>query len=104
MVIFIDIDRTICYIPDGPGSSEDNPDYSKALPMTGNIRKANRLYEEGHEITYWTARGSKTGKDWEGTTRIQLEKWGAKYHHLMMGKPYYDLYIDDKVLNTKDWV
>lgn len=104
MVIFIDIDKTICYIPEGPGAGEDNPDYSKALPITGNIRKANRLYEQGHLITYWTARGSKTGKDWESITENQLQTWGVRYHFLKMGKPHYDLFIDDKALNTKDWV
>ena len=104
MVIFIDIDKTICYIPDIPDTIDDAPDYSTALPIVENIRKGNRLYEQGHEITYWTARGSKTHKNWEGLTRIQLEKWGVKYHHLLMGKPYYDLFIDDKALNTEHWV
>ena len=101
MVIFIDIDKTICYIPDE--DNYDDPDYSRAKPMTGNIRKANRLYEEGHEITYWTARGSLTRKDWRAVTEAQLLKWGAKYHYLMLGKPHYDLFIDDKALNVKDW-
>ena len=27
----------------------------------------------------------------------QLNKWGAKFHELKMGKPAYDLFIDDKI-------
>jgi len=52
---------------------------------------------------YWTARGAKTGFDWSGLTSQQLQSWGCKYHELRLDKPYYDLYIDDKVLNTEDW-
>jgi len=39
----------------------------------------------------------------EQHTKDQLEEWGAKYHELIMGKLYYDLYIDDKVINARDW-
>ena len=34
----------------------------------------------------------------------QLKKWDVKYHKLLMCKPSYDLYIDDKALNfKKNW-
>ena len=36
-------------------------------------------------------------------TRDQLELWGAKYHDLILGKPVYDLFIDDKCINTTAW-
>ena len=29
-------------------------------------------------------------------TKNQLKKWKVKYHHLIMGKPSYDLFVDDK--------
>ncbi len=29
-------------------------------------------------------------------TNNQLVKWGVKFHKLIMGKPEYDLFIDDK--------
>ena len=32
-----------------------------------------------------------------------FEKWGVKYHDLKLDKPYYDLFIDDKNMNTVDW-
>jgi hypothetical protein len=96
MVIYIDIDETIC-------NSPDKSDYSNSTPIIENIEKANKLYEEGHTIVYWTARGSKSGKDWSSVTLDQFKKWGVKYHELKFGKPYYDLFIDDKNINTLNW-
>tara|TARA_R100000152_G_C6777385_1_gene207204 strand:- start:1243 stop:1536 length:294 start_codon:yes stop_codon:yes gene_type:complete len=96
MIIYIDIDETIC------NNSEDR-DYSKAIPILTNIQKANKLYDEGNTIVYWTARGTTTGIDWTEVTEKQLKKWGVKYHDLKLGKPHYDLFIDDKVLNTEEW-
>ena len=29
----------------------------------------------------------------------QLKKWGVKFHKLLMGKPSYDVIIDDKAFN-----
>ena len=51
---------------------------------------------------YWTGRGSVTKINWYELTKKQLNEWGCKYHELRMGKPYYDLFIDDKNLNVKD--
>ena len=67
--------------------------------LTG-IEIINRLYDEGHTIVYWTARGCKSGVDWTDVTVRQLKEWGAKSHDVVLGKPYYDLFIDDKALNS----
>ena len=96
MVIYIDVDETIC-------NSLNKPDYTNSTPIKENIQKANKLYDEGHTIVYWTARGTLTGINWEKTTLKQFKKWGVKFHDLKFGKPYYDLFIDDKNLNTKNW-
>ena len=96
MVIYIDIDETICHSP-------DKPNYTTSTPIAENIAKANKLYDEGHLIVYWTARGSATGVDWGEVTKAQLDKWGVKRHGLKFGKPSYDLFIDDKNINTIDW-
>ena len=38
-------------------------------------------------------------------TKNQLKKWGVKYHKLIMGKPSYDIFVDDKALFFKDkWI
>lgn len=100
MKIFVDIDETIC---SNKGPKHLARDYSLALPNKENIKAINKLYDEGHHITYWTARGTITGIDWTEITRQQLSKWNAHFHNLILGKPHYDLYIDDKSINTKAW-
>ena len=96
MVIYIDVDETIC-------NSPDKPDYTTSTPIIENISKANKLYDDGNTIIYWTARGTVTGMDWKTTTLNQFKEWGVKFHDLKFGKPYYDLIIDDKNLNTENW-
>ena len=97
MKIFVDIDDTICY-----HNEEDRKifDYSKAKPYVERIAKINNLYDEGHEIIYWTARGTVTQKLWFCATYEQLKSWGCKFHELKMGKPAYDLFIDDKNIHS----
>jgi hypothetical protein len=109
MIIYVDIDETICHynLPttniNYTNINIDIPrDYNRAIPIDENIAKVNSLYDLGHHIVYWTARGTKTGIDWTDITRAQLLKWGAKYHELKMGKPYYDLLIDDKAMTNFD--
>ena len=35
-------------------------------------------------------------------TKTQLKKWKVKYHKLILGKPSYDLIVDDKgIFSTK---
>ncbi len=89
MKIYVDIDNTIC--------SQIGEEYNQAKPWPENIAKINKLYDEGHYIKYWTARGSGSGIDWYRLTKEQLEQWNCKYHELSTGeKPYYDLLICDK--------
>ena len=96
MIIFVDIDETICDTP-------ENRDYTLSAPIKENIEKANKLYDEGHTIVYWTARGSVSGRDLTELTNQKIKDWGVKCHEVRLGKPYYDLFIDDKNMNTKDW-
>ena len=95
MLIYVDIDETICKTP-------SSRDYSLATPILENIKKINLLYDKGHYIYYWTARGTISLKDWTEVTKEQFREWGVKYHQLLFGKPAYDLLIDDKALNSLD--
>jgi len=97
MVIYVDIDETICNTEESKNNARD---YSFSEPIKENIEKINRLYDEGHRIIYWTARGTLTGIDWMDVTKEQFEKWGVKHHEVHMGKPYYDLFICDKAINS----
>ena len=94
MIIYVDIDETICATP-------DTRQYEEAVPIPTNIEKINQLYEAGSTIVYWTARGTGSGIDWREVTESQFEKWGVKYHDLKFGKPIYDLFIDDKNINSE---
>ncbi len=93
MLIYVDIDETICESP-------EDRDYTKAQPIKERIEKINKLFDEGNTIVYWTARGTMTGIDWYQVTQKQFDIWGVKYHDLKMGKPAYDLFIDDKNIKS----
>lgn len=100
MNIYVDIDETICFYEN---RTYTNPDYSEAIPNYENIDKINKLFDEGHTITYWTARGSVTRIDWFDVTKNQLIEWGCKHHHLSVGeKPPYDLLICDKTKRIEE--
>jgi hypothetical protein len=71
------------------------------VPIKENIEKINDLYNQGHTVVYWTARGTKTGLDWYELTGRQLKEWGAKYHDYKVGKPAYDVFICDKAINSE---
>ncbi len=94
MIIYVDIDETICLSP-------ENRDYTLAKPIVDNIKKINQLHDEGNKIVYWTARGTGSGIDWREVTEQQFQNWGVKYDELHFGKPIYDLFIDDKNINTE---
>jgi hypothetical protein len=95
MKYVVDIDNTIC--------RTQGSDYQNSVPLSDRIRKINELYQAGHTITYWTARGGNSGIDWSELTERQLRNWGCQYHELRMGKPAYDLWIDDKAINSEDF-
>ena len=95
MNIYVDIDQTIC--------TGDFP-YDECSPYPKRIAKINDLRHRGHNITYWTARGCHSGNDFTKLTRNQLEEWGCKYHHLVVGtKPHFDMYICDKSFNSESF-
>lgn len=95
--------RVFCFDIDGVVATiTEGNDYSKAGPMRDTIRCINELFEMGHYIVLFTARGSATGIDWSGTTAEQMQQWGVRYHELRFGKPPADYYIDDKLISLED--
>ena len=91
MNIYVDVDNTI--------TKTTGTDYHNAIPLYDKIAIINKLYNDGHMVTYWTARGSVSGIDYYELTKKQLDSWGVKYHNFMVGKPPYDIFIDDKTIN-----
>lgn len=97
MKYVFDIDGTICY-------KNDDQDYEQSMPYEHRIEFINRLYDDGNEIVFFTARGmgrhnnnaALAIQEFYSLTENQLNSWGVKYHQLILGKPSGDLYVDDK--------
>ena len=85
MNLLIDIDGTIC-------EDISNKDYSKfatANIIDNSLESINNLYNEGHNITFFTARLEKHREVTEGW----LKDNNFKYHKLIMEKPQGGKYI-----------
>lgn len=90
-----DIDNTLVHT--------NGSDYKNATPIQKRIDVVNRLYEEGHTIFLFTARGSASGNDYYEFTIKQMNEFGIKYHKIIMGKPDVDVFVDDKAMCLKEW-
>ena len=105
IIICFDIDNTIC--------KTIGNKYHLAKPISSKIKKINKLYENGYYIKIFTARymgrcneSIKCAKK-KGflKTKKQLDHWKVKYHELIMGKPSFDILVDDKSLNyDQNWL
>jgi hypothetical protein len=103
MTYVFDIDGTICTLTDG--------NYELAEPYKDRIEIINSLYDDGNIIIFHTARGMGRSDNsapfaeraFKKKTEKQLCTWGVKYHHLFMGKPSGDIYIDDKGRKDEDF-
>lgn len=89
-IIFCDIDNTIC--------ETDGLDYENARPLRRIILNTNWLYDHGHTVVFYTARGAVQCKDYRDLTLRQLEAWGCRYSLLRMDKPFFDILIDDRTM------
>ncbi len=103
MRICIDIDGTICEL------RQPNQSYQDVEPIVGAADKINFLKKQGHYIILHTARHMKTCNAnlgqviaLQGHTLIEwLKKHNFEYDELLFGKPYADVYIDDKGMQFK---
>ena len=104
MKYVFDIDETIC-------TKTKDGTYTDCEPIQSRIDFVNELFDDGHTITFQTARGmGRTNNNqrkavalFYDLTEYFLEVWGVKYHSLFLGKPSGDIYIDDKGINDKDF-
>jgi len=78
-VYLIDIDGTVC----DDIKNEDNHLYPTAKHFPDALETLNSWYDEGHVITFFTAREEKDRQ----ITETWLKEKGFKYHGLIMGKP-----------------
>lgn len=102
MTYAFDLDQTLC-------DTVIKRNYDTAYPLEERIKEVNDLYDAGHRIIIFTARGMTDGDMSYAydalfcKTKKELEDWGIKHHRLIMGKPSYDFLIDDKAYNSEDW-
>lgn len=90
----IDIDGTIT--DDVPNEEPDR--MSLVQPYPDALETLNKWYDEGHVITFFTSRTEEV----RDITEAWLNKWGFKYHGLLMGKPRGGQYhwIDNHVVKA----
>ena len=75
----VDIDGTIC-------SPTVGRDYHKAMPWWDRIATINKLYDEGHDITYFTARGmGRFGDDPDASMKHRLYYLILQKNNLKVG-------------------
>lgn len=100
-----DLDGTLCkQMYDG--------NYHLAAPIMNVIETLNSFYDEGWDVTIFTARGMRTCKgdikEIEERYRTMTEKWlsdnGVKYTKLFFGKPPGDIYVDDRGYTPAEFV
>ena len=104
MIYYIDIDGTIC--EDIPKKGKDEATYRSQQPFYKRIEQINKLYDEGHTIVFYTARGLKSGRGephYRPITEQQLKEWGCKYHELCFKGHNGDYFIDDRGINAGDF-
>jgi hypothetical protein len=98
-IIIFDIDNTICITK--------KKNYHSSKPIKKRVAFINKLYDDGNIIKIFTARymGKHNGdvnlikKKYFIKTYNQLKSWDLKFHDLIMGKPVYDIFVDDKAYN-----
>ena len=78
-IYLIDIDGTVSE----DIKNEESHLYPTAKVIDGSLNIVNKWYDEGHTITFFTAREEKD----RDVTIKWLDDNGFKYHGLIMGKP-----------------
>ena len=104
-IIAFDLDETLCNRPDGIEYLGPQK-YNFCSPKQDMINVLNELYEKGYFIIIYTARGmgqfdgdvKRVYDELYDITIDSLNKWGVKFHKLVMGKIDYDMLIDDKAM------
>ncbi len=104
--------KIICFDLDGVICLTKKNNYRSSKPIRKNINFINKLIKN-YEIIIFTSRymgrnndvQKKAIKQGYEFTKSQLKKWKVNYSKLILGKPSYDLYVDDKNLGFKyNWI
>lgn len=102
-----------CFDLDNTISKTKGINYRDSIPNKKKIRIINLLFEKGYTIKIFTGRYMGRSKEniniakkrGYKLTSEQLKRWGLKYHKLILGKPSYDIFFDDKAYGYKNnWI
>ena len=101
MRICFDLDNTLVTYPTIPG------DYSSVKPIENTIELLRNLHADGNTIIIHTARRMQTHKHNIGAvikdigriTFDTLDKFNIPYDEIIFGKPFADVYVDDRAVN-----
>ena len=105
--------KILCFDLDGVICKTKGNSYHLSKPNKQSIKKINELYQKGNYIKIFTARFMGRSKENKSAaikkgftlTEKQLINWNLDYHELILGKPSYDLFIDDKsIFFNKNWI
>ena len=104
---------TICFDLDGVICEQTKGDYQNASCKRHVVSAINDLYDNGFRIIIYTSRYMgrsdediiKSYKAGYNFTLNQLNDWNLKFHELFLGKPRYDILVDDKsIFYNDDWM
>jgi hydroxymethylpyrimidine pyrophosphatase-like HAD family hydrolase len=105
--------KTYAFDIDGVICNTKNGNYKESIPNSRAIEKINSLHAKGHNIIIFTARFmGRTNNNYRKAyelgyelTHNQLCEWNLKFDKLILGKPSFDLLIDDKAFNySEKWL
>jgi capsule biosynthesis phosphatase len=104
----VDVDGTLCEI------KSNEMEYAEAIPKQDVIDKVNALFNAGHTIVLFSARGMRTyegdmhyiNKNVRPVMEAWLHKHNVYYHDLILGKPWGPnvRYVDDAALYINDFL
>lgn len=92
MMIIVDLDGVIC-------TEEKTFERSLAKPQEGALEGMRQLRAQGHTVIVHTARSwaeYRMTEDW-------LRKNNIEFDALQMGKPIYDVWVDDRAVRFEGW-
>ncbi len=105
IILCFDLDNVIC-------RTKKNY-YKNSVPIKQSVNFVNYLYANNYYIKIFTSRfmgrnsdnALKAKRQGFLFTKKQLKKWKVNYHELILGKPSFDIFIDDKMLGfKKNWI
>ncbi len=92
MTIIVDMDGVIC-------TEEKTFERPLAKVRRGAREGMRALRKQGHTIIIYTARSWSEFR----VTAEWLKRHGIVYDALLMGKPVYDVWLDDRAMQFTDW-